>query len=175
MSPLFAVFLTQQIEGGNMELIGLCTAVNLILRSSLQIPFSRFIDRHKGEIDDFVVMFIGSMLTSLSPFLYILATKSTHILLIQGLLGIGGSMASPGWLAIFTRHIDQHREAEEWGLYNAMVGLSGALTGALGGFMTERFGFRFMYFVVGVVCTFGSAFLFFVYQDLREAEKKAKS
>lgn len=175
VNPIFAVFLTQQIEGGSMELIGLSTAVYLILRSSLQIPFSRFIDRHKGEIDDFLVMFIGSLLCSLCPFLFILATKPVHILLIQALLGVGGSMASPGWLAIFTRHIDQHREAEEWGLYNAMVGLSGALTGALGGFMTEKFGFRFMYFVVGVICTFGCAFLFFVYQDLRDAEKKAKS
>lgn len=172
VNPLFAVFLTQQIEGGNMELIGLCTAVYLILRSSLQLPFARFIDSHKGEIDDFAVMAIGSFLTSMAPFLYIMATKPIHILLIQAVLGIGGSMASPGWLAIFTRHIDQHREAEEWGLYNAMVGLSGALAGALGGFMTEKFGFRFMYFIVGIICTFGCSFLFFVYQDLRMAEKR---
>ena len=172
VNPLFAVFVTKQIEGGNLELIGLSTAVYWIFRAAMQLPFARLIDKRKGEIDDFVVMAIGSFAMSLMPFLYIFATKNIHILLLQAFTGFASAMVSPAWLAIFTRHIDKHIEAEEWGLYNAMVGLGIALTGALSGFAAEKFGFQSLYFVVGIICTFGSTFLFFVYQDLRKAEKK---
>lgn len=171
VNPLFAVFITKQIEGGNLELIGLSTAVYWIFRSSMQLPFAKLIDSKKGEIDDFVVMAIGSFSMSLVPFLYMFATKNIHILLLQALTGFASAMVSPAWLAIFTRHIDKHVEAEEWGLYNAMVGLGIALTGALSGFLAEKLGFQSLYFIVGIICTFGSTFLFFVYQDLRKEEK----
>lgn len=173
-NPLFAVFITQQIKGGNLELVGLSTAVYWILRSVLQLPFARLIDSIKGEIDDFALMAAGSIIMSGVPFLYFFATTNVHVILLQALLGVSSAMVSPGWLAIFTRHIDKHIEAEEWGLYNAMVGLGGALTAALGGFMAEKLGFRLLFLIVGIISTFGTSFLYFVYQDLRMEERKLK-
>lgn len=175
INPLLAVFITQQIKGGNLELIGLATAVQCITRSVLQIPLAKLIDSVKGEIDDFLVMAVGSVVISLVPFLFIFASTNVHLLLLQGLSGLGSAMVWPGWLAIFTRHIDKNIEAEEWGIYNAMTGLGGALTGALGGFLAEKLGFRSLFLMVGIVSTFGTSFLYFVYQDLRKAEKKLKA
>lgn len=174
-NPLFAVYLTGQIKGGNLELVGLATAVYWITRSVLQLPFARLIDSIKGEIDDFLLMALGSIVMSIVPFLYAAATTNVHILLLQALYGLSSAMVAPGWLAIFTRHIDKHIEAEEWSLYNAMIGLGGALTGALGGFLVERLGFRSLFVIVGIISSFGTAFLFFVYQDLRSTEKKLKT
>lgn len=175
INPIFAIFVTRQIKGGGLELIGLASAIYYILRSVLQIPFARYIDKKKGEIDDFVIMATGSFLIAMVPFCYIFATTNIHIILLQALYGLGSAMALPGWLAIFTRHIDRNKEAEEWAFYNAMVGLGAALAGALGGFLAETFGFRFLFLLVGIICSFGSSFLFFVYQDLRMAEKKLKT
>jgi MFS family permease len=171
-NPLFAVYVTQQIRNGNLEKIGLATAVYWIVRSVLQLPFAKLIDSVKGEIDDFALMATGSVLMTTVPFLYFFATESMHILLLQGLLGFASAMVSPSWLAIFTRHIDKNIEAEEWGIYNSMVGLGAAATGALGGFMAEKFGIRPLFLIVGVVTLVGVSFLFFVYQDLRMEEKK---
>jgi len=174
INPIFAVFLTQQIKGGNLELVGLAASVYWIVRSLLLLPFARLIDSIKGEIDDFLVMAIGSILMSSVPFLFSFARTSIHILLLQGLLGLASAMVSPGWLAIFTRHIDKNIEAEEWGLYSSMIGIGVALTAALGGFLVERFGFRSLYLMVGAISTFGTSFLFFIYQDLRRAEKRGR-
>jgi len=55
-NPLFAVYVTQQIKGGNLELVGLATAIYWITRSLLQLPFAKLIDLVKGEIDDFMLM-----------------------------------------------------------------------------------------------------------------------
>ncbi len=172
VSPLIAVFITGQIKGGNLELVGLSTAVFLVTRSILQLPFARLIDKKKGEIDDFIVMAIGSFMVCSTAFLYIFSSTATHILLLQLYHGLGAAMTLPGWYAIFTRHIDKHKEAEEWSYYGAFVGLGGALAGALGGFLAEKMGFRPLFLLVGIICTFGTSFLFFVYQDLRMAEKK---
>ena len=172
VNPLFAVFVTKQIDGGGMELVGLAVAIYWIMRATMQIPFARFIDGHKGEIDDFLVMAVGSFLMSMMPFGFIFATKPVHILLLQGATGFASAMVSPGWLAIFSRHLNKDAEAQSWGLYNAMVGYSVALAGALSGFMAEKFGFQTLYFIVGCLCTFGSTFLFFVYKDLRMEEKQ---
>jgi DHA1 family quinolone resistance protein-like MFS transporter len=174
-NPLFAVYVTQQIRNGNLETIGLATAVYWIVRSVLQLPFAKLIDSVKGEIDDFALMATGSILMTTVPFLYFFATESIHIILLQGLLGFSSAMVSPSWLAIFTRHIDKNVEAEEWGIYSSMVGLGAAATGALGGFMAEKFGIRPLFLIVGVVTLVGVSFLFYVYQDLRLAEKKLAS
>jgi MFS family permease len=172
MNPVFAVFLTDQIVGGNLELVGLASSVYLIIRALLQLPFARFIDRRRGEIDDFIVMALGSFIISLVPFLYVFARSPLQVLIFQGFLGLGAAMVAPSWLAIFTRHIDKSVEAEEWGLYNSMVGIGGALAGALSGFMAERIGFQYLFVLVGIISVFGTSFLFFVYQDLRRQEKR---
>jgi DHA1 family quinolone resistance protein-like MFS transporter len=171
INPIFAVYVTDHIEGGNIELVGLAVCVYWVLRASFQIPFSRFVDSHKGEVDDFLVMAVGSFLMSLMPFLYMFALKPVHVLLLQGVTGFASAMVSPGWLAIFTRHVEKDAEAQAWGFYNASVGYSIALASALSGFMAINFGYKTLYFIVGVICTFGSTFLFFVYQDLRKGER----
>lgn len=172
INPVFAIFVTQQVKGGNIELLGLSGAIYWVIRSSLQLPFARFIDGKKGEIDDFAVMTIGTVLTSFMPFVYIFVNQGWQILVVQGFLGLGAAMTFPGWMAIFTRHIDKNIEAEEWGLYNAMIGFGTALTAAISGFAIEKLGFRFVFLIVGVLSTFGASFLYFVYQDLRRAERK---
>ncbi len=171
-NPLFAVYVTQQIHNGSLETIGFATAVYWIIRSTLQLPFAKLIDSVKGEIDDFALMATGSILMATVPFLYFFATESVHVILLQGLLGFSSAMVSPSWLAIFTRHIDKNIEAEEWGVYNSMVGLGAAATGALGGFMAEKFGIRPLFLIVGIVTLVGVSFLFYIYQDLRLEEKK---
>ncbi|RJR23417.1 MFS transporter [Candidatus Microgenomates bacterium] len=173
IAPIFAIFITQQIEGGTLELVGFATAANFLTRSVFQLPFARFIDRKKGEMDDFVITAIGSVLVSLVPFLHVWADKPVHLLLFQAIMGLGWAMSLPGWQAIFTRHIDHDREAEEWAICNTLVGFSIALAGALGAFLAESLGFDLLFMVVGTVTALGCSFLFFVYQDLRTAEKLA--
>lgn len=172
INPIFAVFVTSQIKGGNLELVGLASAVFLILKSFLQIPVAKYIDSVKGEIDDVIIMSVGTLIVSLVPFLYYFVSTAKDVLILQLIHGFGAALVSPGWMAIFTRHIDRHQEAEEWSIYNSMTSLGMALAGALGGFMAETFGFRLVFILVGIISTFGASLLYFVYQDLRRAEKK---
>jgi MFS family permease len=175
VGPVFAIFITKQIEGGTLELVGFATAASLLVRAIFQMPFARFVDSKKGEIDDFVVMAIGSLILSLAPFLHIWASKPIHLLLLQGMMGFGWAMTLPGWQAIFTRHIDHQREAEEWSICNTMVGFFAALSGALGAFLADSLGFNWLFIIVGIVTASGCVFLYFVYEDLRAAESNQQA
>src|SRR4030042_4678138 len=60
LSPIFAVFITDTIQGGNVEVVGIATTIYLLTKSLCQLFAAEIIDKIKGERDDFWSMFIGS-------------------------------------------------------------------------------------------------------------------
>ena len=52
VAPMFAIFVSQKIEGADLTTIGYAVAIYWIAKSILQIPISRYLDRTKGENDD---------------------------------------------------------------------------------------------------------------------------
>ncbi|MBU3957334.1 MFS transporter [Patescibacteria group bacterium] len=166
INPIFAVFVTDQIQGGNVEMAGLAITVFLLTKSLVQMPIAWLIDKKRGEIDDFWVMIIGSLIISLSAFLFIFANNIFHVLLIQVISGFGSALSYPSWLAIFTRHLDTHKEGFEWSLYFTATDLGGALVAGLGGVIANYLGFQPLFLLVGLLSFLGTAFLGVTYKDL---------
>jgi len=71
MSPIFAVFITEQIKGGSISVAGFAAAIYLMCKSLLPIPIARFMDIQRGEKDDFRVMMFGPIVMALVPFVYL--------------------------------------------------------------------------------------------------------
>ncbi len=165
--PVFAVFVTGQIEGGNMAVVGFAAAIAQIVKSVLQIPVARYLDNNHGEYDDYYSMVIGSSCIALVPFLYLTASTPLHVYLIQALFGLGSALAIPPWYAIFTRHIDRMRENVEWSLESVAIGISGASAAALSGVLATEFGFRSVFLLGGVFAVLGVFVQAKIYRDLR--------
>lgn len=170
IGPIFAVFVTNQIAGATIATVGFAATINLLVRALLQMPVARYIDKHKGEKDDFLFMVAGSMLLSIVPFVYIFVTLPMHLYLAQVILGIGGALTNPGWFAIFTRHIDKGKEGTEWTLENVGIGLASAGAAALGGIMAERFGFHNLFLVVGILSLIGLVIQISLYSTVIEMD-----
>ena len=75
-------------------------------------------------------------------------------------------MMTPTWLAVFTRHIDKHKECREWTLHSNMVGLGFATAAAFGGVLAERFGFRIIFLLVSAGIFLGVIALARIRKDL---------
>jgi len=155
IGPIFAIFITNQIVGATVATAGFAATINLLARALLQMPVARYIDRRKGEKDDFIFMVAGSTLISIVPFAYFFVSTPLHLYLAQVVLGIGGALANPGWYAIFTRHIDKNKEGTEWTLENTGVALAAAGTAAIGGVLAQHFGFHNLFLIVGIVSLLG--------------------
>lgn len=166
--PIFAVFVTQNVEGGSLAVVGFASAIFQIFKSSFQIPIARYLDKNHGEKDDFYSLMIGSVLISLVPFFYAFATKSTHLYMINAVYGLGGAFAIPPWNAIFTRHIDKMQESTEWAVESVAIGIGAASAAALGGIMAENFGFRFVFITAGVLAIAGASILLKIFSNLKE-------
>ena len=63
-------------------------------------------------------------------------------------------MNIPGFTAIFTRHIDKGKEAFDWSVRAALIGMGSGIAGALGGIIAHKFGFNVLFTGIGVLIFF---------------------
>lgn len=166
--PVFAVFVSKQITGGSLEVIGFAAAIFQLFKSSLQIPIARFLDKDHGEYDDFYSLILGTSLIATVPFWYLFASTPNHIYLIQAVYGIGAAFAIPPWYAIFSRHIDKLHENVEWSLDSIAIGIGAASSAALGGILAEKFGFNFVFLLGGMLAIFGATQQIRIFSDIKK-------
>lgn len=166
--PIFAVFVTQQIEGGTLQVVGYGAAIAQMCKSVFQIPIAKYLDKNHGEYDDFYSVVIGSFLMAMTPFLYLLANAPHHIYIIQGLFGLGLAFGIPPWNAIFSRHLDKLHENFEWSLSSIAIGISAAGGAALGGIIAQKFDFKYVFLIGGVIAVLGSIEIIKIFGDLKE-------
>jgi len=166
IGPILAIFIIDNIEGGSVEVAGIAVGIYLLGKSFLQIPIANYLDINHGEKDDYLAMFLGTILTAITPIIFIFSTMPWHIYTAQIIYALGMAMAVPSWYAIFGRHIAKRREALCWGLDSTSVGLGAGLSGIIGGFLANYFGFIPLFIGVSVL-SFIAAFLFlFIAKDI---------
>lgn len=159
IGPILAVYFIKQIEGGTLEVVGFASMIFFITNALLKIPIAKAIDKNRAEYDDFYVTFTGYILISLIPFLYIFITKPMHLYFLEGLHGLGTALAYPGWMALFTRHLDKGKEGFSWSFYSTSANIAAGLAAAVGGVIAQRIGFHILLVLVGCLSIVGTMFL----------------
>ncbi len=177
IAPIFAIFIAQRITVGDTAeaamITGFAMAVYWGVKSILQIPFGKYLDKNHGEKDDIYFIVIGNFLAALSAFGFIFASLPWHIYFLKAFYSLGMAMNIPAWSAIFTRHIDKGKEAFEWSTRSTAIGIGAAVSGAAGGLIAGTFGFNVLFIGVGVFAL-ASAFLpFLIYKDICPKNKKS--
>lgn len=165
LSPIFAVFILKNIEGSDLEVIGLATTFYWIARILSVVPLSRIMDKMDGEEDEFYFMFIGSVILSIIPSLYIFSSESWHIYLLQAINGFSQSMAIPAWRILFTNNIDRRLVGYEWSMEDVSVGIGTALSATLGAFIAKTFGFNTLFIIISILGLIGSFLLLLLYKE----------
>lgn len=170
LGPVFAIFIVQSIVANNpakaAEVAGFAALFYWITKSALQIPLGRYLDKNHGEKDDFWFIIIGTFITGLVPFGFLISSRPWHIYIFHVLQAIGMAMVIPAWSAVFTRHIDKGREASEWGMRSTFLGLATGIAGAIGGIIVAVFGFEIVFILVGVITMLSVLILFIIYKEL---------
>ena len=159
LGPIFALFITDFIKGGNEAVAGLAAGIYLFTKSILQIPIANFIDRIRGEKDDFWLMFIFTVCIALIPLLYLIISTPLQLYAVQFVLGLFTAFTFPTYMAIFTRHIDKTKEGTEWGVYFTLTDLMSAVFSAIGGYVAVVSGFPTLIIAVVILSLIGSLLL----------------
>ncbi|MFH0779789.1 MAG: MFS transporter [Parcubacteria group bacterium] len=174
VTPIFAIFIADRIEGGSVSAAGIAMMIYFIAKSIFEIPIGIIMDRTKSERDDLYFAIGGTMLIGVVYFLFSFVTNVWELYFLQIFLGIGTAGAWPSWFSIFGRHIDEAKHGFVWSLHDVLLGVGGAAAAGIGAFAVEKFGFGIVFQIIGVLVILGAGLLFLirkkVYTDGKEAQ-----
>lgn len=160
--PIFAIFLTKQIQGGSLEMVGFIAATYWITKSIVQPFIAHSLDVKKGERDDYLFLIRGMYVANLIPLGYLFSTRIEHIFILEFIRGLAMACVIPTWSAIFTRHIDKGWEAFSWSIESTGIGLAAGFAGAFGGLMASIFGFKVVFVLVSLFGLISSSTLLLI-------------
>jgi len=172
VSPIFAVFVTDSIVGGTVEVVGIASTIYLLVKSLGQLFAAEIVDRIKGERDDFWCMLLGSIVMCLSNALYLFVHTPVQLYIVQFVMGLATAFTFPSWMAIYTRHVDKQHEGKEWGIYYTLTDLGSAATAAVGGAIAYSIGFKPLFLIVAVLGFMGSVLLWAIKDEMIGKETK---
>lgn len=174
VAPIFPFFIIDNIKGGNLEIVGFATGIHVFIRAILSLPIARYLDRKKGDIDEFYALVFGVIILALSPLLYLVISTPIELYLVQIFYGIGYAMAYPSWMSLFTRHAEKEQEGSQWAVYSFFTSIGMAGASALSGLVAQRSGFSLIFWIVFAITVLGCSFLFFIYRPLKARHEHHK-
>jgi len=170
LAPIFAIFITNNLEGGSIVAAGLATTIFLVVKATVQLPLSKyFIDKEKHKTRS---LMLGTFLIITVPFIYIFARDVNVIFIAQAVYGLGAALAYPAWFSLFTAYIDGKHKGFEYTLWSTGVGIGSAIAEPIPTKIAELLGFRTLFFFVGLIAFLG--FLLLIVLDRIETKKKSK-
>jgi len=162
IGPIFAIFLTKQIQGGDLKMVGFIAATYWVTKSIVQPLIAHRLDREHGEKDDFIFLVAGMYVANLVPLGYVFSFLPWHIFTLEFIRGLAMACVVPTWAAIFTRHIDKGREAFSWSLESTGIGFAAAAAGAIGGILASILGFRVVFVLLSLFGLISSSILLLI-------------
>jgi len=157
IEPIIAIFIRENMIGGSIFSAGLASMIFLLTKSIVQLPFSRFIDKHDDKLR---WLLLGSFFNVVVPILYIFARNVNMIYFAQFLLGIGSGLAYPTWLGIWSANLDKRHRSYQWSMYSTLTSLGTAASAAIGAYMAQIFGFEITFVIVALMSLAGCMILF---------------
>lgn len=165
IDPIFSVFMVQKIAGATLTTVGIATALYLILRSLFQVPIANYLDRIKGEKDDFLALIIGLFISGFCPLAMLWVNQVWELYIVQAFLAAAFALYFASWPTIFSRHLDKDRVAFDWSLDSVATSVAAGVTGLLGGIAADLWGYAPV-FIASAFLSFVAAFILLAVPDL---------
>jgi MFS family permease len=162
VTPIFAIFVVNNVHGGNIQIAASAFSVCLIARVVLEIIAGKYLNE-RSDKDKLYMTILGMILMSAAYVGFAFSHTILFLFLFYIVIGIGFGVASPAKYALFTDHIDKNKSTTEWSLYDAVTLLGIASATALGGFIASQYGFSFLFILASIINFLGIIpYVFFI-------------
>lgn len=153
IQPILAIYINDGgVTGGTMLTAGMASALFMLTKSLVQLPFGHYVDSHAGK-ERWLIL--GTLLMASVPIIYLSANSIYHIYLAELIYGLGSGLAYPTWLGLWSVNLDQGRESFQWSIYHTSTGMGTAATGAAGAAVASQVGFSTTFMLAGLLCIVG--------------------
>jgi len=147
--PIFAIFAATKIPGGNTEIAATSFSAYLISRVIFELISGKYLSK-SSDAQKFAISILGIVLISLGYLGFAFTKDILSIFIFYAVIGIGLGIASPAKNCLFSSHLDKDREVTEWSMYDGFVFMGMAMSAAIGGFIANRYGFTFLFYLVAI-------------------------
>ncbi|MEM0317671.1 MAG: MFS transporter [Candidatus Nezhaarchaeales archaeon] len=156
ITPIFAIFVANNIIGGSAAVVGVATSIYMVLFSIVRLISAYYVDKVLNETQRIALLSTGTIIVGASFLLYVFATYPWQVYVLQALNGIGTALRYSSIMSLFTRYIDKGHESLEWGFYAVSTSLGQAAAASIGGLLADHFGFSTVFVIVGVIILMSS-------------------
>jgi MFS family permease len=154
ITPIFAIFVINNIKGGNIQIAASAFSFYLITR----VIFEVFAGRHSTGKSDFYKLWmtiLGMLLLSVAYIGFAFSHSIIQLFFFYVVTGVAIGIATPAKNSLFSAHLDHDKEPTEWSLYDAVTLLGIALATALGGFIASAYGFQPLFLLASLINLLG--------------------
>lgn len=162
VAVIFALYITQNIEGGTAIHVGLVFGLYRIVRAFFAIPIGRFLDKHSGHIDEYFALLGSGFLVGITYMILFFAFELWHIYLGIVVIAIGHAIDVSSWKILFYSNLPSEARGEVIGIYTTIMQIVYALAIVAAGFVGEIYGFEWTLLFAGIVTIFASIMLLFI-------------
>ena len=145
--PIFAIFAATKIPGGNTEIAAFSFSTYLVARVVFELISGRYLSK-SNDAQKFAISILGIVLISLGYLGFAMTTNILSLFIFYGVVGMGLGIASPAKNCLFSSHLDKDKEITEWSMYDGFVFMGMAMAATIGGFIANRYGFTFLFYLV---------------------------
>jgi predicted MFS family arabinose efflux permease len=171
--PIFAIFAATKIPGGNTEIAASSFSAYLIVRVIFELISGKYLAK-SNDTQKFVMSIFGIILMSVGYLGFAMTKNITSIFLFYGVIGMGLGIASPAKNCLFSSHLDKDKEVTEWSIYDGFVFMGMAMAATIGGFIANRYGFAFLFYLVAITNLL-SIIPYILYAKKRNIDKQVLS
>jgi MFS family permease len=112
---------------------------------------SIFVGRISDRVNKKAVVITGYLLMAIGFLAYTQVQTVAHLLLVQIIIGIGESIYSPAFDALYSKHLDSGKSASEWGAWESMNYFSITVGAIGGGLIVKYFSLDTMFLVMSLL------------------------
>lgn len=161
LTPIYAIYVVK--VGGDIFEAGLTAAALAIGAGVASIIFGNYTDTLKDKKQ---ILVVGYVVLGLSFLLYLIVDSIWMLALVQLLIGLAHPIYQPAYDALYSKHLDKGKEAEEWGAWEATAHFTAAFGAILGGFVASQFGFAALFVAMSVLCFVSAGYVFRLQKQL---------
>lgn len=152
--PLYAIF-TERIGGNILDITG-AYAVYMIVAGILYMFVGKIADKHSME----KMMVAGYAIYAAGTFGYLLVDTPLKLFMLQALLGAAIALATPTWNALYSKHLDEGKFGEEWGLSDGGPSIISGVSILIGGIIITYADFTVLFLLMGLIQTISTIVTF---------------
>ncbi len=160
--PLLSVFAIQEIPGATIETATFGFSIYLVSRVIASMLGSVFSAKTTDGRRVFILIY-SILVLNLAYILMAFTRSIVTFYIFYIIIGLGFGLANPIRSALFSMHLDKHKETMEWAVLDSLILLGIAACALIGGMVIKQYGFTVL-FLLATIFNFMSIFPYLLYK-----------